>query len=218
MVFLLIGGTGKTALRLAQFLQNDNHQFLLASRRGQSAAPQGMPAIKFDWMDNSTWKEPFLFPFVGGEKISAIYLMQPIAAEPWKPMNEFIDYARQEHNINRFVLVGGTSSQAGGPGVGMVWRHFLQTGVDYCVLRPSWFMGRCLRLSMGILSLSLPLPLFIFIRRLTRNRKPCRGGAPIGDKKRWQDLHGLWPGEDPFYQCHGHRSSCLSCPDGLQIT
>ncbi|GAD92332.1 hypothetical protein NFIA_095230 [Paecilomyces variotii No. 5] len=140
MAILLIGGTGKTAVRLAQFLQNDNHQFLLASRRGQSAAPQGMPAIKFDWMDKSTWKEPFLFRFVAGEKIRAIYLMEPLVPEPWKPMNEFISYARLEHDVSRFVLVAGTSSQLGEPGMGMVWQHFLLTGANYCVLRPSWFM------------------------------------------------------------------------------
>ncbi|OQE43094.1 hypothetical protein PENCOP_c003G03057 [Penicillium coprophilum] len=124
MPVLLTGGTGKTSVRLARFLQNENIPFLLASRRGPSAAPSGMPAIKFDWLDQSTWKEPFQYRFSGGMTISAIYLMEPLVDEPWKPMNEFIDYARKEH----------------GPGMGMVWQHFLDTGVDYCVLRPSWFM------------------------------------------------------------------------------
>lgn len=142
MAILLIGGTGKTAVRLARFLQNDNHQFLLASRRGQSAAPQGMPAVQFDWTDRETWKQPFEYRFAAGEKVKAIYLMQPVIEEPWKPMNEFIDYARQEQGVGRFVLVAGTSSQLGKPGLGMVWQHFVQTGVDYCVLKPSWFMGK----------------------------------------------------------------------------
>ncbi|KAA8651201.1 hypothetical protein EYZ11_009242 [Aspergillus tanneri] len=140
MAILLIGGTGKTAVRLARFLQNDNRQFLLASRRGQSAAPQGMPAVRFDWMNRSTWKEPFLYRFVGDEKVNAIYLMEPLVDEPWKPLNEFIAYARQEYEVGRFVLVAGTSAQPGKPGMGMVWQNFLQTGVDFCVLRPSWFM------------------------------------------------------------------------------
>lgn len=141
MRVLLTGGTGKTSVRLARFLQNENIPFLLASRRGPSAAPSGMPAVKFDWLDQSTWKEPFQYRFAGGGSISAIYLMEPLVAEPWKPMNEFIDYARKEHGVGRFVLVAGSSAEPSQPGMGMVWQHFLDTGVDYCVLRPSWFMG-----------------------------------------------------------------------------
>lgn len=141
MPVLLTGGTGKTSVRLARFLQNENIPFLLASRRGLSAAPSGMPAVQFDWLDQSTWKEPFQHRFAGGGTISAIYLMEPLVAEPWKPMNEFIDYARKEHGVSRFVLVAGSSAEPSQPGMGMVWQHFLDTGVDYCVLRPSWFMG-----------------------------------------------------------------------------
>ncbi|KFZ00293.1 hypothetical protein V500_01106 [Pseudogymnoascus sp. VKM F-4518 (FW-2643)] len=140
MRVLLTGGTGKTSVRLARFLQNENIPFLLASRRGLSAAPSGMPAVKFDWLDQSTWKEPFQYRFAEGGTISAIYLMEPLVAEPWKPMNEFIDYARTEYGVGRFVLVAGSSAEPSQPGMGMVWQHFLDTGVDYCVLRPSWFM------------------------------------------------------------------------------
>ncbi|KAJ5958563.1 uncharacterized protein N7479_005713 [Penicillium vulpinum] len=140
MRVLLTGGTGKTSVRLARFLQNENITFLLASRRGPSAAPSGMPAVKFDWLDKSTWKEPFQYRFAEGGSISAIYLMEPLVAEPWKPMNEFIDYARKEYGVGRFVLVAGSSAEPSRPGMGMVWQHFLETGVDYCVLRPSWFM------------------------------------------------------------------------------
>ncbi|KAJ5787296.1 hypothetical protein N7457_002286 [Penicillium paradoxum] len=140
MPVLLTGGTGKTSVRLARFLQNENIPFLLASRRGAAAAPSGMPAVKFDWLDQSTWKEPFQSHFAGGGTITAIYLMEPLVAEPWKPMNEFIDFARTEHGVRRFVLVAGSSAEPSKPGMGMVWQHFLDTGVDYCVLRPSWFM------------------------------------------------------------------------------
>ncbi|KAJ5173849.1 uncharacterized protein N7500_001780 [Penicillium coprophilum] len=120
MRVLLTGGTGKTSVRLARFLQNENIPFLLASRRGPSAAPSGMPAVKFDWLDQSTWKEPFQYRFSGGGTISAIYLMEPLVDEPWKPMND--------------------STELSHPGMGMVWQHFLDTRFDYCVLRPSWFI------------------------------------------------------------------------------
>ncbi|GFF30969.1 festuclavine dehydrogenase subunit FgaFS [Aspergillus udagawae] len=140
MAILLTGGTGKTSIRVAHFLQNDNIPFLLASRRGQSAAPPSMPAVKFDWLDKDTWRIPFDYKFVNDQVISAIYLMEPQAPEPWKPLNEFIDYALEKHGVRRFVLVAGSSAEYGKPGMGMVWQHFLDRQVDYCVLRPSWFM------------------------------------------------------------------------------
>jgi hypothetical protein len=43
---LLTGGTGKTSIRLARFLQNANIPFLLASRRGFAAAPPGMQLVR----------------------------------------------------------------------------------------------------------------------------------------------------------------------------
>lgn len=54
MAIILTGGTGKTSIRVARFLQNENIPFVLASRRGQSAAPPDMPAVKFDWLDKDT--------------------------------------------------------------------------------------------------------------------------------------------------------------------
>ncbi|KAH1785151.1 hypothetical protein KXX35_009792 [Aspergillus fumigatus] len=59
MAVLLTGGTGKTSIRVARFLQNGNVPYVLASRRGQSAAPPDMPAVKFDWLDKDTWRIPF---------------------------------------------------------------------------------------------------------------------------------------------------------------
>ena len=140
MAILLLGGTGKTSIRLAHFLQCDNIPFLLASRRGSSAAPIGMPATKFDWLEKTTWENPFKYQFVNKASISAVYLMEPLVSEPWKPMNEFIDFAHKEHGVSRFVLVAGSSAELGQPGMGMVWQHLVNTKVDYCVLRPSWFM------------------------------------------------------------------------------
>ncbi|RMJ26911.1 hypothetical protein PHISP_02218 [Aspergillus sp. HF37] len=140
MAILLTGGTGKTSTRIARFFQNENIQFLLASRRGTSAASPGMPAVNFDWLDKATWQRPFQHKFADGSTISAVYMMEPPVSEPWIPLNDFIDYASKDHGVERFVLVAGTSSELGEPGMGMVWQHFLDRGVDFCVLRPSWFM------------------------------------------------------------------------------
>ena len=146
MAILLTGGTGKTSVRLARLLDETKIPFLLASRRGQDAAPSGMPATKFDWLDSTTWA-PLFQPkahFPNGETISAVYMMVPIVNDPETSMNAFVDYAVKEHNVKRFVLIAGSSAEPDKPGVGKVWQHFLDLGVEYCVLRPTWFMGRSL--------------------------------------------------------------------------
>ncbi|KAF1817240.1 NAD(P)-binding protein [Eremomyces bilateralis CBS 781.70] len=134
MTILLIGGTGKTTTRVAKLLSAANQPFHLTSRRGPDAAPHGYPAIKFDWTDETTWAKPF-------EKgdIDAVYMMEPGVSQPWVPMIKFVDFARDK-GVKRFVLCTGSSAQFGQDGMGRVWEHYVNTGVDYCVLRPSWFM------------------------------------------------------------------------------
>jgi festuclavine dehydrogenase len=145
MAILLTGGTGKTSVRIARFLQDAKIPFLLASRRGEAAAPLGMPAVNFDWLDSSTSKNPFHHEFSGGESISAVYLVAPEVPDPAPSMNAFVDYAVKEHGVKRFVIMGGSSTKIGGPHIGKVWQHCLDNGLEYCVLRPSWFMGVCWR-------------------------------------------------------------------------
>ncbi|KAF9818518.1 hypothetical protein IEO21_02756 [Rhodonia placenta] len=142
MAILLTGGTGKTSVRIARLLQDAKIPFVLASRRGEAAAPSGMPAVKFDWLDSSTFATPFQHEFPGDEGISAIYLVAPEAADPASPMNAFVDYAVKEHGVNRFVLMAGSSAEPGGRLLGQVWQHLIDVGVEYCVLRPTWFMER----------------------------------------------------------------------------
>jgi festuclavine dehydrogenase len=154
MAILLTGGTGKTSVRVARLLQDTNIPFLLASRRGVTGAPSGMPAINFDWLDPSTFERPFQYRFPGGETISTVYVMSPTVEDPETSMNAFVDYAVKEHGVKRFVLVAGSSAEPGKPGVGKVWQHFLDLGIEYCVLRPTWFMGAsltglCSKMSLG---------------------------------------------------------------------
>ena len=142
MAILLTGGSGKTSMRVARLLQDANIPFLLASRRGGEAAPAGMPAVKFDWLDSSTFGAPFEYKFAGGEKISTAYIMTPIVDNPEISMNAWVDYANKEHGVKRFVLIAGSTAKPGKAGVGKVWQHLLDIGVEYCVLRPTWFMGK----------------------------------------------------------------------------
>lgn len=141
MAILLTGGTGKTSVHIAHLLQDVNIPFLLASRRGEAAAPSGMPATKFDWLDSSTFERPFHHKFPGGETISKVYIVTPIVNDPETSVNAFVDYAVKEHGVKRFVLIAGTSTEPGSPGIGKIWQHFLDIDVEYCVLNPTWFMG-----------------------------------------------------------------------------
>lgn len=103
-----------------------------------------MPAVKFDWLDSSTFGAPFQHKFAGGEKISTAYIVSPIVDDPEVSMNAFVDYAIKEHGVERFVLIAGSTAEPGKAGVGKVWQHFLDIGTEYCVLRPTWFMGESL--------------------------------------------------------------------------
>jgi len=141
MAIFLTGGTGNTANPIAHLLQDANIPFLLGSRRGEAAAPAGMVATKFDWLDPSTFLNPFEYNFPGGQRISAIYLVLAGVADPG-PANTFIDYAFKTHHVKRFVLLAGATVQPShnGPSYGQIWQHLLDLGVEYCVLRPTWFM------------------------------------------------------------------------------
>ena len=139
MTILLTGGTGKTSVRIARFLQDAHTTFLLASRRGEAAAPTGMPAAKFDWLDASTYESPFQHP--SGKDVTAVYLVAPEVADPSVSMGAFIDYAISKHGVKRFVLLAGSSAVPGGHHpMGKVWQHLIDAGVEYCVLLPTWFM------------------------------------------------------------------------------
>jgi len=59
-----------------------------------------------------------------------------------KTVNSFIDYAVKEHGVKRFVMAGGTLLKKDNEReMGKVWAHLDDIGVEYCVLRLTWFMG-----------------------------------------------------------------------------
>ena len=141
MAILLTGGTGKTSRRIADYLQDAKVPFLMTSRRGQAAAPVGMQAVKFDWLDSSTFEAPFEYQFPNGEKITAVYLVAPQTPDPVPSMTSFIDQAVQKYGVKKLVLCTGSTAEPGGPSIGGVWQHLIDSGVEYCVLRATWFMG-----------------------------------------------------------------------------
>jgi festuclavine dehydrogenase len=103
-----------------------------------------MPAVHFDWLDPSTHENPFRYQeehMAGGGKISAIYLIAPGIADPAPVVNKFLDLAVEKYGVKRFVFMTGSSAEKGGGSVGEVWAHLAELGVEWCVLRATWFMG-----------------------------------------------------------------------------
>ncbi|KAF7886008.1 hypothetical protein EAF00_010111 [Botryotinia globosa] len=139
MAILVTGGTGKTSLQLAHHLKSASIPFLLASRKAKLTAPDGMQAINFDYTDPSTYQAIFTHSFPHDEVIKAVYLVAPEVPDPVPVMNAFIDVAIK-NGINRFVLLSGSDTEKGGDDAGGVWQHLDDTGVEYSVLKASWFM------------------------------------------------------------------------------
>lgn len=142
MAILLTGGTGFTSIRCAQFLQKANIPFVVTSRKGQAGAPSGMEAVKFDFIDPSTYDAPFEHIFPNNEKISAVYLVPPQVDDPAAAMNAFVDHAATKYGVKRFVMVTGSTTEKDQPiGHAPTWKHLDEIKVEYSVLRATWFMG-----------------------------------------------------------------------------
>ncbi|PBK59502.1 NAD(P)-binding protein, partial [Armillaria solidipes] len=138
MTVLITGGKGKTASRLARLLKDANKPFLVASRSGRDPTDD-FPSCRFDWLDAST----YAIPWSKVEEITSVYLVPPLVLDMVLPMQvvlkAFIDYCR-EKGVVRFVLLSASVVEPGGPAAGKVHDYLARTGVEYCVLRPTWFI------------------------------------------------------------------------------
>lgn len=151
MTILLTGGTGKTGAPLARLLSTRaTYTVLLASRKGTKPDELSGPdhskvrAIKFDWFDRTSWKNPF--DYVASEQLSKIDWIYLVAPMVWEVgfMNDFIDLAR-ERGVNRFILLSASQAECGDPSLGKVHEYLKKLGeeenVQWSVLRPTWFIG-----------------------------------------------------------------------------
>lgn len=127
MTILLLGGTGRTSTQIARRLDQVNVPYILASRSSKDCA--------FDWLDDSTYSNPFS----KSTDITSVYLIAPAVTDIFTPMKKFIDLA-QHHGVTRFVLLSASALEAGGPAHGKVHEYLTELGVEYAVLRPTWFM------------------------------------------------------------------------------
>ncbi|KAF4610025.1 hypothetical protein D9613_010529 [Agrocybe pediades] len=134
MTTLITGGTGKTGSALARLLYAANRPFIVASRSGQ--APEPFKSVVFNWHDAGTFENPFKVD----PSIDRVYLVIPPGMDMMSFAGPFIDLAIVK-GVKRFVLLTSTKSVAGGPAHGKVHQYLLDKGVDYAVLKPTWFMG-----------------------------------------------------------------------------
>ncbi|KAK0491507.1 hypothetical protein IW261DRAFT_1438106 [Armillaria novae-zelandiae] len=135
MTVLITGGKGKTASHLARLLQDGNKPFLVASRSGGDPTDE-FPSCRFDWLDATT----YAIPWSKVEEITSVYLVPPPVLDMLPPMKVFIDYCL-EKGVKRFVLLSASVVEPGGFAAGKVHEYLARIDVEYCVLRPTWFMG-----------------------------------------------------------------------------
>ncbi|KAK3989157.1 hypothetical protein QBC44DRAFT_328075 [Cladorrhinum sp. PSN332] len=143
---LVLGGTGTVGSRIASQLSSQGFTPLVASRNNNNTdkkitLPSDHVHVQFDWDDPSTWSNPFSSSSYPPPK--SIYLVAPPHLDGDKPMIEFIDFARSDHDARRFVLQSASSIESGGPVMGKVHAYLRELGqrgeVDWAVLRPTWF-------------------------------------------------------------------------------
>ncbi|QQQ78017.1 NAD(P)H-binding protein [Saccharothrix sp. 6-C] len=118
MTILVLGATGKTGRRVVPPLDALGVDYRAVSRRTE---------IRFDWSDRSTWARAL-------EGATAVYLVPPALNLEAAEVAEFVPQA-VEAGVRRIVLL----SARGIPADDGRERAVRESGVDWTVLRPTWF-------------------------------------------------------------------------------
>lgn len=133
---LLTGGTGKISSRITRLLSSNGNTVLVASRSGKCPPLPNTTGVEFDWLAPTTYSNPFTY-----SQIDAIFLVAPPIMDCLPPMKTFINLA-VEKGVKRFVLLSASLLDVGdGPMMGQVSKSISSLGVEWAVLRPTWFMG-----------------------------------------------------------------------------
>ncbi len=144
---LLTGGTGKVSSRITPLLSSNGNTVLVASRSGNCPSLPNTTGVKFDWFDPTTYARSF-----SQSPINAIFLVAPPIIDCFPPMKAFIDLA-VEKGVKRFVLLSASVLDVGdGPMMGKVSNYISSLGVEWAILRPTWFMGMLLSASSLVLN------------------------------------------------------------------
>ncbi|KAJ3509139.1 hypothetical protein NLJ89_g5377 [Agrocybe chaxingu] len=133
MTILVTGGTGNIGGALARLLQAANYPLIISSRKGVA---EPFKAVKFDWSDPSTFENPFN----ADPNIDRVFVIAPISGDALEQTKPFFKVAI-EKGVKRFVLITATQAEKGDNSqYGKVHEHLANLGVEYTVLRPTWFI------------------------------------------------------------------------------
>ncbi|KAF6755706.1 NmrA family protein [Ephemerocybe angulata] len=145
MSTLITGGGSQTGLALAKLLLASGHPVLIASRSG--LVPDGFSSVKFDWSDPSSYEAAFNAP--GHDSIKYVYL-QFVGVYDILPAAKPLIELAVKRGVKRFVLLSasgeGTEKGPNSFGTGAVHTYLDAQGLDYVVLRPTWFIENFLRI------------------------------------------------------------------------
>lgn len=134
MTILVTGGSGYTASALSRLLNDSNHPFIVASRSGQVQG--AYPAVTLDFRKPETYNNPFKMD----RNIDRVYVVPPQGHSDTMPdLGNFIDFAVSK-GVKRIVLLSSSPFGAEHVTMGIAHRHLLTAGIDFTVLRPTWFM------------------------------------------------------------------------------
>lgn len=119
---LVLGATGKTGKRVVERLQKMNLSIRLGSRNATPA---------FDWEDASTWDAVL-------KNVQKVYIsFQPDVAVPGaqETIRQFVQKTI-EHGIEKLVLLSGRGEEEAELCEAIV----MNAGIDWTIVRASWFM------------------------------------------------------------------------------
>ena len=118
---LVIGGTGKTGRRVVEQLQNKGIEPRIGSRQ---ATPN------FDWDNKDTWVEALN----GIEKMYVTYYPD-LAVPGAKEAIQSLTYLAKEVGVKKMVLLSGKGETE----AEVCEKIVMDSGIDYTIVRASWF-------------------------------------------------------------------------------
>jgi uncharacterized protein YbjT (DUF2867 family) len=147
MSTLLTGGTSQIGLALAKRLKAAGKDVIFGTR-SPSKVPSGYKHVLLDWSDPSTFENPFNT----ADRIDNLYILPPPQSVDVLGITKpFIDLAI-EKGVKKFALLSATTIEKGSFAAGKVHEYLDSKGVDYFVLRPTWFIGASLLLACFLAS------------------------------------------------------------------
>ncbi|KAL4739356.1 Festuclavine dehydrogenase [Aspergillus similis] len=126
MTVLLLGGRGKTSIRIASLLSEANIPFALASRTASSSCSYDQ--VHFDWFDESSWSSMFnKFNKAkgGAENPARVVYIVPPSSDLDSLAERVIKFVRlaQEHGTKRFVLLSASLFERGSVPIGAIHEY-----------------------------------------------------------------------------------------------